>query len=392
MSRPQPAGEGMRWLSWATRPRTRGVLTNSQTTTTFVSARQSECPFGDLRLKGIVMFSSNPLFLGLLLAGLVATAAAWQQRRSLTRPLRGRRRSAVIDAFPARSPSADEVGRALMAQTFDRLGRAWTRDEARVAQLKEAVKSHQRTVDSRLTEADRLESAKRTAGEEAVVEEEPEISARQRAWLTTMLAAGDVGVVTAAIMSTDDRIALLPALVTSFAIAGALLLTGKFLGEAGRRLAPTAGKLLLVGAIVLIGFAISLLLLRVSESASLWAWILLGVSPALGTAAVIMLGPSSAQLRVARLTRQTRKATRRLTRAMRTRDRRVGQLRFLERRNRLRLSKIGLAAHAEGVLYSVEDTLDHVDELADRFALRLEPSEDANDAPVQPLHRQMESA
>lgn len=117
---------------------------------------------------------------------------------------------------------------------------------------------------------------------------------------------GDLVITSAAIMSTEASTNFVVALTSSFAIALALMVTGKIAGEALRESLAKGGHegggaekpkdpamMLLAGAgIVLLAISIGLMMLRLH---TVWAWFILSLAPAVLGAGATLLGEDKMQ-------------------------------------------------------------------------------------------------
>ena len=151
----------------------------------------------------------------------------------------------------------------------------------------------------------------------------PALSGRPLKLLYTLLFTGDLVVITAAILAENARTPAGLALLSATALATALFVSGKFLGHHAREWIDRSGQRRLGR--ILLGvfsglaiFGVSLMILRLG---SMWAWLILSISPALGAAAVMTLGPTVEQMQADKRNRAQRRAQKRLVRAQRALDR-----------------------------------------------------------------------
>lgn len=174
--------------------------------------------------------------------------------------------------------------------------------------------------DQNLRDADATLHAARNAAEG---QRPPALSGRPLKLLYLLLFTGDLVVITAAILTENARTPAGLALLSATALATALFVSGKFLGHharewIGRSSQHRLGKVLFGVFAGLAVFGASLMILRLG---SIWAWLVLSISPALGAAAVMTLGPTVEQIQADKRSRAQRRAQKRLVSAQRALDR-----------------------------------------------------------------------
>ncbi len=174
--------------------------------------------------------------------------------------------------------------------------------------------------DQNLRDADATLHAARNAAEG---QRPPALSGRPLKLLYLLLFTGDLVVITAAILTENARTPAGLALLSATALATALFVSGKFLGHharewIGRSSQHRLGKVLFGVFAGLAVFGASLMILRLG---SIWAWLVLSISPALGAAAVMTLGPTVEQIQAEKRSRAQRRAQKRLVSAQRALDR-----------------------------------------------------------------------
>ena len=150
----------------------------------------------------------------------------------------------------------------------------------------------------------------------------PALSGRTLKLLYVLLYTGDLVVITAAILAESAQTPPGLALLSATALATALFVVGKFLGHHAREWMDQSDRNKL--GIVLVGvfscltvFGMSLMILRLG---SIWAWLVLSISPALGAAALMTLGPTVEQTEADKHTRERARAQRRRVKAQRALD------------------------------------------------------------------------
>ena len=186
----------------------------------------------------------------------------------------------------------------------------------------------------------------------------PAIFGRPLKLLYALLFTGDLVVITAAILAENARTPPGLALLSATALATALFVSGKFLGHHARDWMYQSGqhrlgKILLSVFSGLGVFGVSLMILRLG---SIWAWLILSISPALGAAAVMALGPTVEQVQADRRNRAQRRAQKRLVRAQRALDRLEQAKDRLDAESSYDMRKTALRAEAQLMRLGVDRT------------------------------------
>lgn len=171
-------------------------------------------------------------------------------------------------------------------------------------------------------------------------------------WLfLAALYVGDMTVITMAIQAENSASTTGVAVLAAMSLGTALFIFGKLGGHLVKdRLYPDGARGRLVAGI-LIGlagvvsvFGVSLVLLRVG---SLWAWLMLSIAPALGSAAVTVLGPTAEQREVARRSRQVPRLQKRLVAAQQAADRVHSAMRQLDAESEAQIRRAAMLAESE---------------------------------------------
>ena len=200
--------------------------------------------------------------------------------------------------------------------------------------------------ESNLADADaHLEAARA----DAEGQRPPALSGRVLKALYVLLYTGDLVVITAAILAENAQTPPGLALLSATALATALFVVGKFLGHHTRTWMDHTGHhrlgAVLIGVFIgLSTFGLSLMTLRLGN---IWAWLVLSISPALGAAALMTLGPTVEQTQTHKRDRTRDRAQRRLTKAKHALDR-LGQTKDrLDTETNYHMRRTALRAEAE---------------------------------------------
>ena len=184
----------------------------------------------------------------------------------------------------------------------------------------------------------------------------PALSGRPLKLLYVLLFTGDLVVITAAILAENARTPPGLALLSAMALATALFVSGKFLGHHARDWMDRSGQhrigRILIG--VFSGLAIFGMSLMILRLGSIWAWLVLSISPALGAAAVMTLGPTVEQIQADKRSRAQRRAQKRLVAAQRSLDRLEQTKDRLDAESSYDMRKTALRAEAQLVRLGID--------------------------------------
>ena len=204
-----------------------------------------------------------------------------------------------------------------------------------------------------LADADaRLEVAR----DAAEAQRPPALSGRVLKLLYVLLYTGDLVVITAAILAENAQTPPGLALLSATALATALFVVGKFLGHHARDWMQQSGHHRLGTVLVavftgLTVFGLSLMVLRLG---SIWAWLVLSISPALGAGALMTLGPTVEQSETDKRDRAHSRSQRRLVAAQRALDRMERTKDQLDAESSYDMRKTALQAEAELVRLGID--------------------------------------
>lgn len=277
----------------------------------------------------------------------LALLAAGRRHRS-TRPM-------GLLASRRLRPKDDNVGTArdyacttAMLRLADAMTPRWRRARGRREALAGSLTHLRLRVEQAESNLDRAAARLGAADAEADGQRPPALWGRL---FLIALYVGDMTVITMAIQAESASNTLAQALLAAMSLGTALFIFGKLGGHLVKdRLArdSSRGRLVaafLVGlAAVVSAFGVSLMMLRVG---SLWAWLLLSVAPALGSAAVTILGPTAEQREVARRSRQVPRLQARLVRAQQAADRVHSAVRRLDEQSEAEIRRSALLAESE---------------------------------------------
>ncbi len=222
---------------------------------------------------------------------------------------------------------------------------------ARTTRLAPTVRAAKARYDERAALVSHVERRLEGCQRQAADDPEPVLTARAASIIWTLLIAGDLTVVSQTIVGLYATISPMMAMILALAVTIAVVLAGKYLGHALRGARLSSRWALVVGAIVLVAFSVSLSLLRGGHSL---AWLGLNMAPAIGAALLVVLGPSAAQWRVHRFDRSVRRDHRRLGRIRRRWARLEGRFLALWARIDALVAKGMLTVQAEADRTGVE--------------------------------------
>lgn len=286
------------------------------------------------------------------LVGLVLLAAS--RLSGQTRPV-GFRKAGQLEPADNNVGTSDDWVRMtadqIMADAMTGRGR---KARGRIAALASRLRHCQARVsqaEQNLHDADATLHAARAAAEG---QRPPAIFGCPLKLLYALLFTGDLVVITAAILAENARTPPGLALLAAMALATALFVGGKFLGHLAREwMQHRLGKMLLCVFLGLGVFGVSLMVLRLG---SIWAWLILSISPALGAAAVMALGPTVEQVQADKRNRAQRRAQKRLVSAQRTLDRLEQAKDRLDAESSYDMRKTALRAEAQLMRLGIDRT------------------------------------
>ena len=254
----------------------------------------------------------------LALIGLALLAASRRHRH--TRPM-GFRESRRMRPKEGTVGTAEDYACTTALQTLvDGMSLKWCRARGRSAALGSSLAHRQARVKQAEKNLERSQARLESADEAAEGQRPPAFWGR---FFLVALYIGDLTVITMAIQAESGTSTSGIALLAALSLGTALFIFGKMGGHLAKdQIDETRGlvvsRILLGLAAVLVIFGISLMLLRVG---SIWAWLVLSIAPALGSAAVTILGPTAEQREVARRSRQLPRFQKRVVQAQRAVDR-----------------------------------------------------------------------
>ena len=290
------------------------------------------------------------------LVGLVLLAAS--RLSGQTRPV-GFRKAGQLEPADNNVGTSDDWVRMTADQIVaDAMTGRGRKARGRIAALASRLRHCQARVfqaEQNLHDADATLHAARAAAEG---QRPPAIFGRPLKLLYALLFTGDLVVITAAILAENARTPPGLALLSAMALATALFVSGKFLGHHAREWMHQfgqhrLGKILLCVFLGLGVFGVSLMVLRLG---SIWAWLILSISPALGAAAVMALGPTVEQVQADKRNRAQRRAQKRLVRAQRTLDRLEQAKDRLDAESSYDMRKTALRAEAQLMRLGIDRT------------------------------------
>ena len=284
------------------------------------------------------------LAVALALIGLALLAASRRNRH--TRPMSFRESRRARPKEGTVGTAEDYACTTALQKLVDGMTLRWCRARGRSDALESSLAHRQARAEQTEKNLDRAEARLKSADDAAEGQRPPAVWGR---FFLMALYIGDLTVITMALQAESGGSTSGIALLAALSLGTALLIFGKMGGHLAKdQMDETRGlvvsRILLGLAAVLVIFGISLMLLRVG---SIWAWLVLSIAPALGSAAVTILGPTVEQREVARRSRQLPRFQKRLVRAQRAVDRVNQSKSRIDGESEARIRRFALLAESE---------------------------------------------